>query len=170
MNVEISRSTQVKGQGALARTWFYIAAPLQHGPYTSGFHTHLVVEIVAVLGHKELYVPHDHQHIQPLESGGREGGGREGGREGRRVKKQETPPDVLTRSVSPPPHPPYLLQGGTGEVWLEHVNAILLLRQVSHVAVRPPVVEGDCRQVIECHIQVVGHVGYGAMWVEGGRK
>ena len=52
-----------------------------------------------------------------------------------------------------------LFQCCTGQVWLQHDEAILLLSQVPHVSIRLPVVQGHCGQVVECRVQVVGDMG-----------
>ena len=55
-------------------------------------------------------------------------------------------------------HVQALLQRGAGEVWLQHVQPVLLAGEVAHVPVALPVVQGNCRQVVEGGVQVVGHV------------
>lgn len=48
-----------------------------------------------------------------------------------------------------------LLQCGAGEVWLQHLQPVLLAGQVAHVPVTLPVVEGNGRQVVEGSVQIV---------------
>ena len=53
-----------------------------------------------------------------------------------------------------------LLKRGTGQVRLQHDEAVLLFREVPHVSVRLPVVQGDGGEVVERGVEVVGHVSW----------
>ena len=44
---------------------------------------------------------------------------------------------------------------------LHHDEAVLLLREASHVTVRLPVVKSHRSQVVERGVQIVGHMGWG---------
>ena len=69
-----------------------------------------------------------------------------------------------SRPTSDPYSQTCLLQGGAGQVRLQHLQPVLLEGQVAHVSVCLPVVEGNRRQVVEGGVQVVGHM----TWRQGG--
>ena len=78
--------------------------------------SHLVVEVVEVLGHEDVDVPHDLQHVETL------------------------------------------LQGLRRQMRLSQRQPELVLRQVTHLAVGPPVVQRHRGQVVEGRVQVVLHI------------
>ena len=58
-----------------------------------------------------------------------------------------------------------LFQGCTGQVRLQHHEAVLLFSQVPHVSIRLPVMQGHRGQVVERRVQIVSHVGW--TWAGG---
>ena len=84
-----------------------------------------------------------------------------------RSPRPHSPPNPL-RSHSLPTHtvhsahtvrPTHLVQLLTGEVGIDHNEAILLLGQAPHATVGLPVMEGQGGEVVEGGVQVVGDMG-----------
>ncbi len=101
---------------------------------------YLIVQVVQIASDKHVNVAHDLQHIEAL-----------------RFNTNSILRYKLELKIE---KMDYLFQSGTWQIRIGQGQVVLLLGQISHLAVRFPIVQSYCGQIVEGFVQIAFHVSF----------